>query len=67
MRAVDLIRKKRDGGTLTTEEIAFLVGGIESGHVADYQWSAMLMAIKPARIGSMKPKAAPPICLNSAA
>jgi pyrimidine-nucleoside phosphorylase/thymidine phosphorylase len=45
MRAVDLIRKKRDGGRLSADEIGFLVSGIESGHVADYQWSALLMAI----------------------
>ncbi|MFO0960721.1 MAG: thymidine phosphorylase [Isosphaeraceae bacterium] len=45
MRAVDLIRKKRDGHPLEPGEIARLVGGIASGEVADYQWSALLMAI----------------------
>jgi pyrimidine-nucleoside phosphorylase/thymidine phosphorylase len=45
MRAVDLIRKKRDGGTLSVDEIGFLVGGIASRQVAEYQWSALLMAI----------------------
>jgi len=45
MRAVDLIRRKRDGGDLTPEEIEFLVRGIATGEVPDYQWSAMTMAI----------------------
>ena len=45
MRAVDLIRKKRDGGELSSQEIAFLVDGIANGNVKEYQWSAMLMAI----------------------
>ncbi len=45
MRAVDLIRKKRDGERLSTGEIDWLVKGIASGDVADYQWSALLMAI----------------------
>ena len=45
MRAVDLIRKKRDGGVLSPGEISWLVSGIESGEVAAYQWSALLMAI----------------------
>ena len=45
MRAVDLIRKKRDGEALEPAEIAWMVGGIASGEVADYQWSALLMAI----------------------
>lgn len=45
MRAVDLIQKKRDGGRLTQDEIGFMVEGIASREVADYQWSAMLMAI----------------------
>jgi pyrimidine-nucleoside phosphorylase len=45
MRAVDLIRRKREGGTLETAEIRFLVDGIASGVVPDYQWAALLMAI----------------------
>jgi pyrimidine-nucleoside phosphorylase/thymidine phosphorylase len=45
MRAVDLIRKKREGQTLSDHEIGWLVEGLASGLVADYQWSALLMAI----------------------
>ncbi len=45
MRAVDLIRRKRDGGELTADEIRFMVGGIASREVPEYQWAAMTMAI----------------------
>src|SRR5882724_316150 len=45
MRAVDVIQKKRDGGALTREEIAFMVQGFTNEQVADYQFSALLMAI----------------------
>ena len=45
MRAVDLIRRKRDGGELTAAEIRFLVDGIATREVPDYQWSALTMAI----------------------
>jgi pyrimidine-nucleoside phosphorylase len=45
MRAVDIIRKKRDGHPLTAKEISWMVAGIASGETADYQWSALLMAI----------------------
>ncbi len=45
MRAVELIRKKRDGGTLSPEEIAFLVEGFVRGEIPDEQMSALLMAI----------------------
>ncbi len=45
MRAVDIIRKKRDGHELSEKEIAWMVAGIAGHHVPDYQWSALLMAI----------------------
>lgn len=45
MRAVDLIVKKREGGALSREQIAFLVQGYVSGSVPDYQMSALAMAI----------------------
>ncbi|MGP0069221.1 MAG: thymidine phosphorylase [Isosphaeraceae bacterium] len=45
MRAVDIIRKKRDGQALDQSEISAMVEGIANGDVADYQWSALLMAI----------------------
>jgi pyrimidine-nucleoside phosphorylase len=44
MRAVDLIRKKRDSGQLSRDEIQFLISGYTSGEIPDYQMSAWLMA-----------------------
>lgn len=44
MRAVDIIRKKRDGNELSTEELSFIVRGFSSGAIPDYQVSALLMA-----------------------
>ena len=45
MRAVDIIRKKRDGHVLSPAEITAMVTGSATGEVADYQWAALLMAI----------------------
>src|SRR5580658_8196645 len=45
MRAVDLIRKKRDSGEHSREEIEFLVSGYTRGDIPDYQMSAWLMAV----------------------
>src|ERR1700730_7506604 len=45
VRAVDIIIRKRDGGTLTRDEIAFAVAGVTAGTIPDYQASALLMAI----------------------
>ncbi|MFO7637079.1 MAG: thymidine phosphorylase [Clostridia bacterium] len=45
MRFVEIIRKKRDGGTLTREELSFFIEGICNGSIPDYQTSALLMAV----------------------
>jgi len=45
MRAVDIIAKKRDGLSLTAEEIQFFVQGLTSGQVPDYQVTAWAMAV----------------------
>src|SRR5271167_2720839 len=44
MRAVDLIRKKRDSGEHSREEIDFLITGYTRGDIPDYQIAAWLMA-----------------------
>jgi pyrimidine-nucleoside phosphorylase/thymidine phosphorylase len=45
MRAVDLIRKKRDSGEHSREEIEFLISGYTRGEIPDYQIAAWLMAV----------------------
>jgi len=45
LRVVDIIGRKRDGHELEAEQIGRMVQGIATGEVADYQWSALLMAI----------------------
>ena len=44
MRAVDLIRKKRDSIEHSREEIDFLISGYTRGDIPDYQMAAWLMA-----------------------
>ena len=41
----DIIIKKRDGGALTRDEIEFFARGVADGRFADYQATALLMAI----------------------
>lgn len=45
MNPVDLIIKKRDGGSLTTDEMNFFVQGAAQDTWPDYQIAAMLMAM----------------------
>ena len=45
MRIYDIITKKKQGLTLSNEEIKFVIDGYMSGDIADYQISALLMAI----------------------
>lgn len=44
-RAIDVIRKKRDGGELSRGEIESLIGAYTRGDIPDYQVSAWLMAV----------------------
>jgi pyrimidine-nucleoside phosphorylase len=45
MRAVDLIRHKRDGGTLARADIDAFVAAVTNETLPDYQTAALLMAI----------------------
>ena len=45
MRMYDLIEKKKRGGSLSAEEIAYMVREFVAGDIPDYQMSAMLMAV----------------------
>ena len=45
MNMVSIILKKKEGGALTREEIAYVVRGASDGTLPDYQLSAWLMAV----------------------
>ncbi len=45
MRMYDIIKKKRDGGRLSREEIYAFVNGYVAGNIPDYQAAALCMAI----------------------
>lgn len=45
MNAYDLIKKKRDGLALSEKEIGFIIDGVVSGQIPDYQIAAFLMAV----------------------
>lgn len=45
MNMVSMIQKKKDGLTLTREEIQWFIDGYVKGDIPDYQASALLMAI----------------------
>jgi thymidine phosphorylase len=41
----EIIRKKREGGVLDAEEIAFFVDGLSAGHISEGQAAAFAMAV----------------------
>ncbi|MGB9697606.1 MAG: thymidine phosphorylase [Ignavibacteria bacterium] len=45
MNIIEIIKKKRDNQKLTKSEIDFVIKGVVSGTIADYQISALIMAI----------------------
>ena len=45
MTVYEIIKKKRDGLPLSTDEIGFLIEGMLSGRIPDYQMAAFLMAV----------------------
>jgi pyrimidine-nucleoside phosphorylase len=45
MNPVEIIRAKRDGGKLSSEQIKFFIDNYLEGEITDYQMSAFLMAV----------------------
>src|SRR4051794_41760329 len=45
MDAIDVLRVKRNGGTLSPEQIGWVIGAYTGGEVPDEQMSALLMAV----------------------
>ena len=45
MRMYDIIMKKRNGESLTKQEIDFFIEGYTNGVIPDYQVSALMMAV----------------------
>lgn len=45
MNIIEIIEKKRDGYSLSADEIKYFVGGVTDGSIPDYQIASLLMAI----------------------
>ena len=45
MSIVELIERKRDGGVLAPDEIAWVIAEYSADEIPDYQMSAWLMAV----------------------
>ena len=45
MNPVEIIRKKREGESLTSKEIKYIIDGLTKDKIPDYQFSAFLMAV----------------------
>ena len=45
MNMIEIIKKKRNGGELSSDEIRYFIQGYSSERIADYQASAFLMAL----------------------
>src|ERR1700682_1793702 len=65
MRPQDIIRKKRDGEHLSHGEIEFFIRGVTHGEIADYQISALLMAIYLNGMNAAEQQALTEAMLNS--
>ena len=65
MRAVDLIRKKRDSGEHSREEIDYLISSYTRGDIPDYQMAAWLMAVWIRGLSAMESAALTEAMLHS--
>ncbi len=65
MNTVDLIKKKRDGISFSSDEINFLIDQFTRGNIPDYQFSALLMAILLKGMNSSETAALTDSMLNS--
>jgi pyrimidine-nucleoside phosphorylase len=65
LRPQDVIRKKRDGEQLSPEEINFFIQGVTHDTIADYQVSALLMAIYLKGMNAAEQQALTEAMLNS--
>ena len=65
MRAVDLIRTKRDSGEHSREEIDYLISAYTRGDIPDYQMAAWLMAVWIRGLSAMESAALTEAMLHS--
>ncbi len=65
MNFVEIIKKKRNGKSLSADEVSFLINQFKDGNIPDYQFSALLMAILLKGMDSSETSALTNSMLNS--